>query len=288
MSLAGDFLRLARPREWIKAAFVLLPAPFVAADGARVEALPLLLGAAGFCLLGSAGYVFNDLCDRERDRHHPRKRDRPLAAGRVGAGAAGLLSLLLALGGLGLLARWPGALRAGAAYVALSLLYSAWAKHVPLVDVFLLSGGFVLRVLAGCALVGAPPSSWLLLCTSTLALFLAFAKRRADLAEGVGGAHRPSLEGYDDAFLRQGMTVTAGLALLSYALYCMSSSAFQPDREFASVPFAAFGLLECLRLAQAHGRGASPWDLLARPRVLAAAAGWAAAVAWGIDLPRAG
>ena len=116
-------------------------------------------------------------------------------------------------------------------------------------DVFLLSSGFVIRVLLGCALVSAPPSTWLLLCTTTLALFLGFAKRRADLKEGLDHHHRPSLRGYSMSFLDQAMAICAGVAILSYALYSIEAKVLLPGREMASMPFVAYGILNYLRMA---------------------------------------
>ena len=118
------------------------------------------------------------------------------------------------------------------------------AKNLPLLDVLLLAAGYVLRVLLGCALVGAPPSSWLPLCASSLALFLAFAKRRTDVIAGLEGDHRPSLAGYNEGLLSSAMTVTAQtIALVSYGLYCQEAEHLKRRRELASLPFVAFELL---------------------------------------------
>jgi len=282
-AILSDWLRLARPAHWLKSGFILLPVPFAVADGAHVDGVPLALGVAGFSLLASAVYVLNDLADAARDRLHPVKRDRPLAARRVGRGGAAVYAALLAAAGLGLCAAaappWLPL-----AYLAAATLYSAGAKHVALLDVFLIATGFVFRVLWGCRLVAAPPSDWLLVCTSALALLLALAKRNADLAAGLDEAHRPSLAGYDPAFLRQAMGVAAGVVLLGYSLYAMNSGAFRRGRELASVPFVVFAVLDYLRLAQVHGAGASPFDAVRRaPRLAFVFLGWLAAVAWSLD-----
>ena len=108
-----------------------------------------------------------------------------------------------------------------AAYVAINVVYNLGAKHIALLDVFLLSSGFVIRVLLGCVLLSAVPSPWLLLCTSTLALFLGFTKRRADLTEELDLDHRPSLRGYSKTFLDQAVSICTGVAILAYALYCI-------------------------------------------------------------------
>ena len=139
---------------------------------------------------------------------------------------------LLLIAGLGLCfaAGKPATLTIVTAYVAINVVYNLGAKHVALLDVFLLSSGFVIRVLLGCALVAAAPSPWLLLCTSTLALFLGFTKRRADLTEELDLDHRPSLRGYSKAFLDQAVSICAGVAILAYALYCIEAKAVSEAR----------------------------------------------------------
>ncbi|HTO06164.1 MAG TPA: decaprenyl-phosphate phosphoribosyltransferase, partial [Myxococcota bacterium] len=130
------------------------------------------------------------------------------------------------------------------------------------------------------------PSNWLLLCSSTLALFISLAKRRSELARGMDAAHRPALEGYSVAYLDQAMTVTAGMILIAYALYCIEASVLISGREFASLPFVVFGVLEYLRLVQVRGEGGSPIDLLlASPAIVVCGLGWTLASFWSVGLP---
>ena len=280
-SAARDLVRLVRPRDWLKNVFVLLPLPFALGGGSRVEPVALGLGLVAMSLASSAAYVFNDWWDADRDRRHPRKRERPIAAGSVPAAAGPALSLGLAAAGAAV-AFGGGPAPAGlivTSYLGLQLLYTLYGKHVPLIDVFLLSSGFVLRVVLGCALVGVPPSNWLLLCSSSLALLLALAKRRADLLQGLDERHRPSLAGYSPTFLDQGLAVSAGLTITAYALYCMDAAVLVPGREFASLPFVVFGVMECLRIVHAEDGGGSPVDmLLSSPVLLACSLAWAAAI----------
>ena len=203
--------------------FVLLPVPFALKAGAHFATVPFLLGLAGFCLVNSAVYTLNDLFDAEADRLHPAKRHRPIAAGKVSERAAAVQTIVLLLAGLSLCSATanPSVPAIVLAYVAINMAYNLGAKHVALLDVFLLSSGFVIRVLLGCALVSASPSPWLLLCTSSLALFLGFTKRRADLTEELDLDHRPSLGGYSKGFLDQAVSISAGVAVLAYALYCI-------------------------------------------------------------------
>jgi len=289
-----DLVRLARPRDWIKNVFVLLPMPFAlkVVGWEKFALLPFLLGLAGFCLINSATYTLNDLCDAETDRLHPRKCRRPIAAGRVSKRVAVVQIFVLFLAGLGLClaADNRAAVTIVSAYVVINVVYNLGAKHVPLLDVFLLSSGFVIRVLLGCVLVSAPPSPWLLLCTSTLALFLGFTKRRADLTEELDLDHRPSLRGYSKAFLDQAMSICAGVAILAYALYCIEAKGgvkpiLQPGREMASLPLVAYGILDYLRMVHVEGVGASPVDVAYHSLSMqVCAAGWIIAVTWSLGL----
>jgi decaprenyl-phosphate phosphoribosyltransferase len=286
-------IRLARPRDWIKNVFVVLPAPFAWVMSQRGATTfdftwpTFLLGLAGFCLLSSAVYTLNDLYDAASDRLHPRKCRRPIASGVVSVGAARLQFGVLAVLGMALIALVapPAAVEISAAYLAINLFYSLGAKHVPLLDVFLLASGFTIRVLFGVALVRATPSSWLLLCTSALALFLGFTKRRGDLAAGLDYHHRPSLRGYTLSFLDHAMLICAGVALLAYALYSIESKVFAPGREMASMPFVAYGILNYLRLAETENAGDSPVDIAYQSRSSQiCAVAWLGAVLWSLKI----
>jgi 4-hydroxybenzoate polyprenyltransferase len=291
-------IRLARPRDWIKNVFVLLPVPFAlkAMDAAgqprNFSALAFCLGFFGFCLVTSAVYTLNDLWDAKTDRLHPRKCRRPIASGEVSPTAAAIQLAVLLIAGMGLCVaseRYPSVIIV-LAYVAANLAYNLGARNVALLDVFLLSSGFVIRVLLGCALVAMPPSPWLLLCTSTLALFLGFTKRRADLTEDLDSKHRPALRGYDKAFLDQAMSICAGVAILAYALYCIEAKEpakgiFKPGRELASLPFVAYGVLDYLRMVHVEGIGGSPVDIAYHSRSMQVCAiGWIVAVTWSLGI----
>jgi 4-hydroxybenzoate polyprenyltransferase len=283
-----DFLELSRPKDWIKNVFVFMPVPFALASGAVLDRRAFGLGLLGFCAANSAVYSFNDARDAARDRAHETKRHRPVASGRISQGAAYVWASGLAL--LSALLSWtsqhPGTLTVVGIYIGINLLYSLGAKHVALLDVFLLSSGFVLRVLLGCELMNVPPSNPMLLCSYALALFLALAKRRADVIRGLDGSHRPSLLGYNEAFLDQAMAITGSMAVVGYALYSMESAVLIPQRKFASLPFVLFGILDYLRLAHVRKSGGSPVDLLlGSPQMLLTGLGWLLAVIWSVKLP---
>ena len=280
-------VRMLRIHHWTKNGFILLPLPFALRVGAQLDAPVFAAGLFGFCLLSSAVYVLNDLRDAEADRLNPRKRHRPIAAGSVGRGTAWAVFAALAIAavGMGLATGLPAVLGLFGVYAAANLAYSFGAKHVPVLDVFILASGFVVRVLVGCALLQARPSGWLLLCSSGLALFLAFAKRRGDLVEGMGPDHRPALAGYSLAYLDAALAISAGISLLSYALYSVEAGVLVPGRELAGLVFVAFAIFEYLRLIYTRGEGASPVAVAFRYRSLQAAGLlWMLATAWSLGL----
>jgi len=282
-------VRLARPKDWLKNVFVLMPLPFALASGAALDASTLAIGIAGMCLVSSAVYALNDVLDAERDRTSVRNRRRPVASGRISPRTALVASFVWLTAGmtLGQLSGHPGALVILAAYAGLNLVYSFGLKHVPLVDAFILSTFYVLRVVLGCVLVDVAPSNWLLLCSSALALLIALGKRRGELVRAPVEAQRPALAGYNRVYLDQAMAIIAGVTLFGYALYSIETPLLVEGREFASLPFVVFGVLEYLRLAQVRGEGESPVDLLLRsPGLLAAGVGWVIASLWSVGLSR--
>ena len=290
-SLASDLLRLARPKDWLKSVFVLMPLPFALASGASLALGALGCGIVAMSLTSSAVYALNDVMDADRDRANPRKRGRPVASGRISARLALGSALVWLCGGvlLALASGQPRAVVILALYVGQNLVYSLGAKHVPLLDAFLLSTGFVLRIVLGCFLLGVAPSNWLLLCSSTLALLLALGKRRGELGDDLGAEQRPALAGYNLAFLDQAMGIVGGMAVFGYALYCMEAPLLVKGREFASLPFVVFGVLEYLRLAQVLGEDESPVDLMLRsPTLIITGIGWVLASLWSVGLSRLG
>ena len=287
MTDVQGLIKLSRPKHWVKNALVLVPVPFAIASGATIVVPTFLMGLFGFCLVNSAIYAFNDTNDAALDRQHAEKKNRPVASGRVSVAAALTLSFTLLAAGQALC--WgsghDGVLAITSLYVVINIVYCLWGRSVALLDAFLLSSGYVLRVLLGCALLGVVASNWLLLCASTLALFLGLAKRRSDVVSGIDHSLRPSLRGYNLSFLDQAIGISAALALMSYAVYCMEAEVLLPGREFATIPFAAFGVLEYLRAVHVKNEGGSPVDLaLSSPVLILSGLGWVAATFWSLNL----
>lgn len=279
------WLRLLRPHQWLKNGFVLVGLLFAHAWNDPLLLAKALAATAAFCLLSSAVYVFNDLIDREQDRLHPQKRHRPLASGVIGVPFAVVLllgclavSLYIVFGVIGQ-AQWVFL-----AYLCVNIAYTLRLKHVVILDVFLISAGFMLRLLAGTLALGIPPSQWLLLCGLMLTLFLGFAKRRAELNamhtdEGAARAHRRVLEQYSPTLLDQLITIAVACTVLSYSLYTVSEDTvvLHGDHLWMTVPFVLYGMFRYLYLLHRRGGGGDAAEALLTDRhLLVAVIGWLA------------
>lgn len=267
---AREWIRLLRPEQWTKNLFV-----FAAIVFSHHIAHPdfLLRVAAAFavlCLLSSAVYVANDLKDREADRNHPGKKDRPLARGTIRPGPARAAFFLLAGSGLGCaLLLDEGMLAVSGGYFALMTAYTYGLKRVVILDVMVIAAGFVLRAVAGGVVIAVEVSPWLLICTFLLALFLALGKRRHELLLlGPEGANtRSALSSYSAPFLDQMISVVTASALVAYALYTFSP---ETVRKFGSanllftIPFVLFGIFRYLYILYHRGEGGTPERVLVR------------------------
>ncbi|MDI3328730.1 MAG: decaprenyl-phosphate phosphoribosyltransferase [Alicyclobacillaceae bacterium] len=263
VQLGVDLIALMRPRQWVKNVFVLAPVFFSGRMGNPASMLRAVEAALAFCLMSGAVYSFNDLVDRERDRLHPRKRHRPLAAGRIRPAWAVSFSLVLAaLSASAALAASREAAAVLALYGAMNMLYSFGLKQYVLIDVFLIAFGFVLRVVAGAVAIPVPPSPWLLLTTFLLAMFLGFCKRRAELAalEDRAQEHRRNLEAYSRDLLDQFISISAAATVMTYSMYTFS----RPEGPLAmiTVPFVVYSLFRYLYRVRRDGEGESPEKIL--------------------------
>jgi 4-hydroxybenzoate polyprenyltransferase len=285
-STATNLLISVRPGEWTKNLFVFAGLLF----GQRLTD-PIAVERAGiafliFCALAGVVYLVNDVADRERDRQHPRKRNRPIASGALSVplalGTAAVLATA-ALGAAWWLGRDFGVV--ASAYVLLLVLYSGPLKHVVIIDVLTIAIGFVLRVVAGAVAIEVPISQWLLICTILLALFLALSKRRHEivlLADGAIG-HRRILEEYSPYLLDQMIGVVTASTLMAYVLYATShetAERFGTSLLGLTIPFPLYGIFRYLYLVHRKEGGGSPAELLLNDRpLLACVALWAIAVA---------
>jgi len=272
---ARAVLHEARPKQWVKNVLV-----FAAPGAAHVltERTALLQSIAmfvAFCLVSSGTYFWNDILDVELDRLHPVKRHRPIASGAISIGAARVIGTAGVIAGLTLATavRWQaGAVVAG--YVVLTLTYSAIWKHMAVIDLIAIAGGFVLRAIAGAVAVNVPMSTWFLLCTSFASLFIVTGKRYAELREGGEAAAqaRSTLEAYSLGYLRVVLSVTLGASIITYCDW-----AFEITREIGpSIPFYELSIIPMLAallrytLVLEQGHGAAPEEIFVADRMLQA------------------
>jgi len=271
--MLGDYVRLARIRHWVKNAFVLAPLAF-SLNFCKPEPIKrTLVMFVAFCLAASSVYLINDVADRECDRYHPEKRNRPIASGRIPVRRALLLASALALLALAP-ALWLGAAAAAvvAAYLVMNIVYSLLLKKRLFIDVMVIAAGFLLRIAGGAAATGVALSNWMLLTTYFLALFLGFGKRRSEMISTNGCAqHRAVLEQLNGELLNCLLMVTASLSIITYVLYIVLSDNVRElgsDRFTATIPFVVFGVFRYLYLAYRKSAGADLAEVLVKDRVL--------------------
>lgn len=272
-------MRLLRPRQWVKNVFVLAPLIF-AGEFLHPESIKTsLLAFALFCVASSATYIVNDLHDIERDRRHPTKsRTRPLAAGKVTVPAAftllGCLLMLLVAGSF----MAPRVMAVIAAYLLLNVAYSFVLKHQPVIDIFTIALGFVLRVYAGAIALAVPLSSWMFVTTLCLALYLAAVKRKQELAQS-GTDGRKVLEKYSIPLVERYAEMSATGALVFYSLFVMSAK----PTMVITVPLVLFGLFRYWYVVEELEGGESPTDaLLSDGPLLLTVILWVAACGWAL------
>lgn len=267
--LAG-LLISARPFEWIKNTFVFAAVIFSGRFFASGALAKSVLAFVALCLAASGTYLLNDVRDREGDRAHPTKRRRPIAAGVVPVGFALGVAVIAGLAGIGLaftVNQQTGIAVLG--YLGLTTLYSLALKHVVILDVVTVASGFVLRVIVGAVAIGVEFSSWLVLCTFMLALFLGFAKRRHEvvLLEGNAQSHRATLGEYSPQFLDMMMAVVTAAALMSYVLYTMDPETiahFGSRNLIYTSVFVLYGIFRYLYLIHQKFSGGNPAEVLLR------------------------
>ncbi len=287
MNAPLDLIRLLRPHHWVKSLFVFVGLLFGHAWGDMSMVWRVVAAAGGFSLVSSCIYILNDIADREADRQHPVKRNRPLASEVVSLHAAIVLALVAGTAG-GALGYYASPLVAQllALYGVMNLAYSMGLKRVVILDVFIISAGFMLRLLAGTSGVGILPSQWLLLCGLMLTLFLGFAKRRAELGnvEADKTGQRKVLSEYSASVLDSMITVTAACIVMSYSLYTLSEETITKHGTsllMLTVPFVLYGIFRYLFLLHQHRQGEDPArEAVQDPHLVVTAISWLALTLW--------
>jgi 4-hydroxybenzoate polyprenyltransferase len=288
-----DWVTLLRPKQWVKNAFVLAPMLFGGRATVPEAIVSALAATALFSLLASGIYAVNDAYDAESDRAHPRKRFRPIAAGRIARRTGAIVGAGLALSAAA--GAWMLEPRFGLialTYLSVNAVYTLKLKSVVILDVFTVASFFLMRLVSGAVVVDVVPSIWLLLCGGLLALYLGFAKRRNELVVlGDGSSsHRAVLTKYGPQFLDQMSSVLLSVTVVSYIMYTLTSETAErvgSDVLSYSVVFVLYGVFRYLYLTHRHGEGGDPTETLLTDRpLMGSVVLWFAYCGWVIYLAR--
>ncbi len=244
-----DLIKSIRPREWVKNGFVLAPLFFSGNLWNPAKYLPAAAAFIAFCLASSAVYLFNDVIDRENDRAHPLKQNRPIASGTLPVSVALRSAALLACGAC--LMGFSTGLKTGswvAAYGVLMIAYCLFIKKIILLDVLTIATGFVIRAVAGATAISVMISPWLIACTFTLSLFLGYSKRLHELRllKEEAGNHRSVLGDYSIPFLHVLLAIVAVATMVAYSLYVLFPVPGTPASEARmiwTIPFVLYGMV---------------------------------------------
>lgn len=281
-ALASDYLKLLRTSHWLKNAMLLFPPvlsgvilqPGVWAQG--------IIPLTAFCFASSATYIFNDIMDRDSDRFHPRKKVRAIAAGRISIKSAVIACLVLTVLALALGSKVSGMFfLLLLLYLGIFTAYSLLLKDIPIIDLFCISSGFILRLYAGGEAFGVIISEWLFLSVFLLSIFLSTGKRlgeRKSLGEEAAG-HRKSLGSYPDGFLDGTMFMTGAAVLVTYTIYVITTNTL-----VLTVPLCCFGLLRFMFRVQSGGSGDPTESLLNDMPLFVTGILWAIMIFIGIYL----
>lgn len=262
----GYYVKLMRPQQWVKNLFLFAPL-FFSFEYSVAQFVQVFAGFILFSLAASALYSLNDILDREEDRYHPKKKNRPIASGKIDIRSAIILTvalLTISLTGAALLSK--GFLYILLIYVLMNIAYSVKLKQISILDITLISIGFVLRIFAGAELVDIIPTNWIVLVTFLLALFLALAKRRDDvLLVDEGLKTRKNLDGYNLEMINAGMVFMAGVTTVAYIMYTLSEdviSRLGSEDVYLTSFFVIVGILRYMQITFVENRSSNPASLL--------------------------
>jgi 4-hydroxybenzoate polyprenyltransferase len=263
-------IKAARPKQWVKQGLLTVAIVFSGKYRDVDSLLAVAMGIAFFSMIASAGYLFNDLKDVEADRKHPKKKNRPIAAGHVPIPLAWAAAAALFFGGVAgsfLLINQDFGVTA-VAYLLITLSYSQFFKRAAVLDVMGIAAGFIVRAVAGAEAIDVDSSGWFLTCIGFGALFIGLCKRLAEirLLEGGAGEHRRALNDYAEPVLYQLIGIAAACSLLSYALYTFDPSA--PAGIMATLPVVIYAVFRYLLLVEMAGAGGEPSQTLLKDRPL--------------------
>jgi 4-hydroxybenzoate polyprenyltransferase len=267
-------IKTMRPRQWPKNGFIFFALIFDKQLFIVESFWRTVAGFVLFCLISSAVYLFNDIADVEADRNHPEKKFRPIASGQLPISVALTTALLLTAIAIPI-GYWfaPAFALILTVYLANNILYSRWLKHIPILDVLIVSSGFVLRVAAGVILIYPVErfSPWLYMLTILFSLYIGLGKRRAEmnlLADGAT-AHRKAFDGYTIPLLDQYITIVSGMTIVAYSLYTFSAPNLPENHSMMlTIPFVVYGIFRYLQLIQIGHAAGAPDEVALKDRPL--------------------
>lgn len=274
MKFFTEILNLIRVKQWVKNLFLFLPVFFAQKILEPDYLFPTIAGFFAYSFIASCIYIINDYFDREKDRLHPKKKYRPLAAKTISVPIAfTVFGILLILGFTVAFFLSKAFLLLLVFYAVMNLAYSYQLKHIPILDVSIVSVGFVLRVLAGSLINEIVLSVWILVMTFLLALFIALAKRRDDMIIYLESNQqmRKSIDGYNLEFLNTAMSIMASVTIVAYLMYSISDeviSRLGTENLYFSVVFVIIGIMRYLQIALVEKDSGSPTELLLKDRFL--------------------
>jgi len=281
-------IEIARPKQWVKNAFVFAPVIFARRVDDPYAIGVTLLAFVLFSLVSSCVYMINDIADLDRDRLHPKKKTRPLPSGRLSVTTVSVVCLLLLVlcGSLSLMVNWRFSVIL-LVYVAINLLYSYGFRSAVILDGMFIAAGFVLRTIAGAIVINEHISDWLFICALFVSLFLAYCKRRneievLDITSAAG--HRAILKEYSTELLDKIISIVTGATVVTYALYCIDENnpTYSPWMKL-TIPFVIYGLFRYLYLVDRKEEGGNPTEvLLADKPLLINGFLWLAVVFWAV------
>ncbi|MDE3058541.1 MAG: decaprenyl-phosphate phosphoribosyltransferase [Bacteroidota bacterium] len=276
----NSYIRLLRPSQWVKNLFVFAPLIFSRNLFVPRPLLQTLEAFAAFCLISSSVYIINDIFDRSEDRAHPVKRERPIASGKISVSAGAAMSVVLLAAAVVLSCFLPTRFFVLiVVYFAMQFFYSLALKQVVILDIFIIAAGFMLRVIGGAEAISVQVSSWIILCTMFLSLFLAAAKRRSELvllktsllSAGLtdinNSIQRKVLKEYSLDFINYMMIISATGMAISYALYTVAQrtvTVFGTEKLIFTTIFVLFGVFRYFYLVVNKGMGENPVAILAK------------------------
>lgn len=276
--MISSIFKLLRLNQWTKNLFLFLPLFFGGEFLNFEKQISVFIAFISFSLIASAIYCFNDIMDIEFDKLHPKKKYRPIASGEISKSSAYIIMIILIIGSFGVQLFWGSnhnieVMGVLLAYFIINIFYSKYFKYMSIVDVFILSLGFVLRIIAGGIAGDVIISHWIVIMTFLLALFLSFSKRLDDLIiyEKSGTVSRKNITSYNQTFLNLTITIVATITMVSYIMYTVSTEVierFNSDKIYVTAVFVLAGILKYLQLTIVDYKSGNPSEILLKERFI--------------------